>query len=108
MRHINASLQTAFAFTAVVLALAVFLNGVHGKDVVSAGRYEIAKRADDAVPHKVLGELHHHSDNSVKIQHSDGHQADNRSLRLLHHRKHHIFSQKMADRIRNLWQAARV
>ena len=72
-----------------ILALAVFLSGIHSKDLIVpvAQNVEGLKKADDT-HHKISAELHHHNESSLKVQHtSDGHQADTRSLRLLHHRK---------------------
>lgn len=96
-------------FTSALLALAVFLSGIHGKDVALPliGHMAAAqKRLDDTPqPIKITADLHHHSETSVKIQpHGDGQQADSRSLRLLHHRKFHFAGNRLADRLWMWWR----
>lgn len=97
----------AHTITSLFVAFAVFVSGVHGKDlaipITEPGVTQ--KQADDSqATAKIAHDLHHHSDNSIKIQHADGHQADNRSLRLLHQRKTQPLGNRIADRLRVWWQ----
>jgi hypothetical protein len=91
MHSVTAHLSTTF--TCLLIAAAVLVSGTHAKDfasLTSQGAFSESKKADDTSQHmvKVTPDLHHHSDNSVKVQSAnDGHQADHRSLRLHEHKK---------------------
>jgi hypothetical protein len=90
MRDVPAHLSTTF--TCVLIAAAVLVSGTHAKDLASLtspNAISDTKKTEDTAQHvKIVPDLHHHSDNSAKIQiANDGHQADHRSLRLHEHKK---------------------
>lgn len=91
MRDVSAHLSTTFA--SLLIAVAVLVSGTHAKDIASLtspSAITETKKTDDTSQHivKIAPELHHHSDNSAKVQSAnDGHQADHRSLRLHEHKK---------------------
>jgi len=98
---------TSQTCTSALLALAVFVSGVHSKDLAAPLLDETAtlqKRIDDTHQVAKIATDMHHSDTSIKIQTSgDGQQADTRTLRLLHHRKHAL-SNHVADRLWLWWR----
>lgn len=94
----------------LLIAGAVLLSGLRAKEFVSAipsAHLDAGHHATDDSTRtaKVTPELHHHSDTTLKVQiASDGHQADTRSLRLLHeHKKERV---RVANRHRHWWQFA--
>ncbi len=107
MRTFTAAQNT---LACLLIAAAVLVSGTHAKEftlVTLPNLWADAKKVDETGQHmvKVATELHHHSDASAKIQSGDGHQADTRSLRLLHeHKKSRAFSAKLGDRLLAWWQ----
>ncbi|HVI69691.1 MAG TPA: hypothetical protein VM581_04525 [Magnetospirillaceae bacterium] len=93
--------------TSLLLVLAVFMSGIHSKDlaVPFAATFDAQKKIDDTHQSvKIAHDLHHHGDNAVKVHApGDGHQTDTRSLRLLHRHKASVFSNRLADRLRLWW-----
>ena len=91
MRDVSVHFSTTIA--CLLIATAMLVSGTHAKDfasVTSSHAISDSQKTDDASQHaaKIAPELHHHSDNSAKIQSAnDGHQADHRSLRLHAHKK---------------------
>lgn len=103
--------QTTTIFASLLIALAVVLSGTHAKDLATlslpAWWSDTKKQIDDSTHQvvKVAADLHNHVDKTVKVQSLDNtsHQADSRSLRLLHHKKD-VLSTKLSDRLRLWWQ----
>jgi hypothetical protein len=108
MRDVSAHLSTTLA--CLLIAAAVLVSGTHAKDLASLtspNAIADTHKTDDAAQHivKIAPELHHHSDNSAKVQiANDGQQADHRSLRLHEHKKE--TRGRLATRLRGLWLAA--
>ncbi len=89
-------MQTARIATAIslLLSIAVLINSVHSKELVSSAQNGAARVQDheDNGSVKIHTELHDHIDKAGKVL-SDNPQTDTRSLRLSTHRR----SQRLAQ-----------
>ena len=100
--------HTTNALASLLLVTAVALSGTHAKDIVTVTSptlwQEAKQKADDSGHHavKAVSDLHNHVD-KAKVQHGDGHQADTRSLRLLHNKKAAMMHNRLSDRVRMWW-----
>jgi hypothetical protein len=96
------------ALVSLLIVAAVGLSGVHAKDITTVTSptlmHEAKQKSEETGQYavKAVSDLHHHSDTSAKVQHAsgDGHQADTRSLRLLHHKKTAPVHGRLSDRQR--------
>lgn len=103
--------QTVITLLCTLLGVAVVMHGAHAKDLSTQPSPTIAqdkKTISDDQPfaHKVAPELHNHVDKQLgKTFHAQGDlQADNRSLRILHHqRKDSLYVERLLNKLRNLW-----
>ena len=106
------ALSPSVTLASLLIAVAVAVSGTHAKDIATVALptlwQEAKQKAEETGQHavKAASDLHHHSDSSAKVSHNsgDGHQADTRSLRLLHHKKAAMIHNRLSDRLRLWWQ----